>query len=44
MLTVEIFKDKDGFFVVQVDGKEITKQNNMVQATKKLHKYAQGQS
>jgi len=44
MLTVEIFKDKDGFFVVQVDGKEITKQNNMVQATKKLHAYAKGQS
>ena len=44
MLTVEIFKDKDGFFVVQVDGKEITKQNNMVQATKKLYKYMAGQS
>ncbi len=45
MLTVcKIFIDKDGFFIVEVDGKEVSKQNNMVQATKKLYAYAKGQS
>jgi len=43
-MTVEIYRNKDGFFVVEVDGREITKQNNMVQATKKLYRYMVGQS
>ena len=43
-MTVEIYRDKDGFFIVEVNGVEITKQNNMVQATKKLYRYMVGQS
>jgi len=43
-MKVEIYKNDDGFFVVEVDGREITKQNNMVQATKKLYRYMVGQS
>lgn len=39
-----IDKNKDGFYIATVDGKEITKQNNIVQASKKLYAYLKSQS
>ena len=40
----EITVDENGFWIATVDGKEITKQHNIVQASKKLHNYLKGQS
>jgi len=44
MLEAKIYKDSDGFFVAEVDGRQITKQNNIVQASKKLYRYLVSQS
>ena len=43
-MKAEIYEDENGFFIATVDGVEITKQNNMVQAAKKLYRYLVGQS
>jgi len=43
-MKVVIEKDINGFYVAKVDGKEITKQNNIVAASKKLYAYLKGQS
>jgi len=39
-----IEQDEDGFYVAKVDGKSITKQSNIVSASKKLYAYLKGQS
>ena len=43
-MRIVIDENEDGFYVVEVNGKEITKQNNPVQAAKKLYNYLKGQS
>jgi len=39
-----IEQNSDGFWVAIVDGKEVTKQNNIVAASHKLWKFLKGQS
>lgn len=44
ILKCEITKDENGFWIATVDGKEVTKQSNIVAASKKLHNYLKGQN